>query len=572
MIKRFAAYYKPHMGIFLADLFAAFLLAVADLFYPMITRSMINEYIPDKNLRMLIIWSSVAVGLYIIKIGLNYFVNCYGHIMGVHMQADMRREVFHHLQEMPLSYFDNNKTGTIMSRIINDLFDISELAHHGPEDLFLSGVLLIGSFILMARINIWLTLIVFVSIPIFVTYSMKRRIKMNRVFKETKVEVGEVNAVLENAIGGIRVSKAYTNKEYECVRFENTNNRFVDVKSKSYKVMGEFTAITSFMTDFLNLTVMVSGGLFVYQGWIAVGDFAAFIIFVNVFMNPIRKLISFVEQYENGMTGFVRFCEIMDEPVEKEDAHAIIVGDLKGDIRFDNVSFSYSESRPVLANLNLFIPQGKRVALVGPSGSGKTTICNILPRFYEIDSGKVTIDGIDITKMTLESLRRNIGIVAQDVFLFTGTIYENIAYGKPDATQEEVEKAAERANIHEFIASLPDGYQTYIGEKGVKLSGGQKQRISIARAFLKNPPILILDEATSALDNTTEQAIQRSLEALCTGRTTLVVAHRLSTIRNADEIIVIDDEGIKEQGSHAQLMKKNGIYAELYRAQFAEKG
>lgn len=572
MIKRFAAYYKPHMGVFIADLFAALLLAVADLFYPMITRSMINEYVPNKNLRLLIIWSSVAVGIYIIKIGLNYFVNCYGHIMGVHMQADMRREVFHHLQELPFSYFDNNKTGTIMSRIINDLFDISELAHHGPEDLFLSGVLLIGSFVLMAGINIWLTLIVFASIPIFVAYSMKRRVKMNRAFKETKVEVGEVNAVLENAIGGIRVSKAYTNKEYECERFENSNNRFVDARSKSYKIMGEFTAITAFMTDFLNLTVMVSGGLFVYQGWIEVGDFAAFIIFVNVFMNPIRKLISFVEQYENGMTGFVRFCEIMDEPVEKEDAHAIIVGDLKGDIRFDNVCFSYSDSRPVLANLNLFVPRGERVALVGPSGSGKTTICNILPRFYEIDSGKVTIDGIDITKMTLESLRRNIGIVAQDVFLFTGTIYENIAYGKPDATQEEVEKAAERANIHEFITSLPDGYRTYIGEKGVKLSGGQKQRISIARAFLKNPPILILDEATSALDNATEQAIQKSLEALCAGRTTLVVAHRLSTIRNADEIIVIDDEGIKEQGSHAQLMKKNGIYAELYRAQFAGKG
>lgn len=570
MIKKFAKYYKPHLGIFIADLVAALLLAVADLFYPTITRNMLNDYIPNKNMRMLIIWSSVAVGIYIIKIGLNYFISYYGHVMGVHMQADMRREVFSHLQDLPCSYFDDNKTGTIMSRIINDLFDISELAHHGPEDLFLSVVLLVGSFVLMARINLWLTLIVFASIPFFLVYTMKRRLVMSRAFKETKVEVGEVNAVLENAVSGIRVSKAYTNKEYECERFEKSNAGFVKARTRSYKIMGEFQAITAFMSDFLNLVVMVSGGIFVYNGWINVGDFAGFIIFVNVFMNPIKRLISFVEQYQNGMTGFSRFCEIMNAPTEKEEKNARIVGKLSGNIEFRDVGFSYNGQKSVLSHFNLKIASGEKLALVGPSGAGKTTICNIIPRFYEISSGSVTIDGIDIRSMTLDSLRENIGTVAQDVFLFTGTIYENIAYGKPTATKEEVYTAAKRANIHDYIVSLPDGYSTFVGERGVKLSGGQKQRISIARAFLKNPPILILDEATSALDNATERMISRSLDELCKGRTTITVAHRLSTVKNADEIVVIDDEGIVERGDHAALMKKNGVYADLYNSQFEQ--
>lgn len=569
MIKKFAKYYKPHMRIFLADLAAALLLAVADLFYPMITRSMINDFIPNKNLRLLVLWSCVAVLIYIVKIWLNYFISYYGHVMGVHMQADMRRDVFRHLQTLPYTYFDNNKTGTIMSRIINDLFDISELAHHGPEDLFLSVVLLVSSFVLMARINVWLTLIVFASIPIFLFYTMKRRLALNRAFRETKVEVGEVNAVLENAISGIRVSKAYTNRDYECERFEQSNERFVKARSRAYKVMGEFQAVTAFMTDFLNLAVMFSGGLFVYNGWINVGDFAAFIIFVNVFMNPIKRLISFVEQYQNGMTGFVRFREIMDEKPENERSKAIIAGTLAGDIDFCDLSFAYNEQSPVLNGISLHIPKGKKVALVGPSGVGKTTLCNIIPRFYEITSGSVLIDGIDIRDMTLDSLRENIGIVAQDVFLFTGTIYENIAYGKPSASEDEVRNAAKQARIHDFIMSLPEGYNTYTGERGVKLSGGQKQRISIARAFLKNPPILIFDEATSALDNATELAIQQSLEQLCKGRTTLIVAHRLSTVKNADEIVVIDDGKIKEKGTHDELMKKNGMYAALYNSQFA---
>lgn len=568
MIKRFAAYYKPHLKIFIADLICALLLAGADLFYPMITRNMLNEYIPDRNLRLLLIWAGVLTGLYLLKIALNYFISYYGHVMGVKMQSDMRKEVFSHLQEIPFEYYDNNKTGTIMSRIVNDLFDVSELAHHGPEDLFLSAVLLIGSFVLMASINLWLALIVFASVPIFFFYTMHKRRMMSKAFKDTKVEVGEVNAILENSIAGIRVAKAYTNSEYEKNRFESGNSRFVEARSRAYKVMGEFSAVTAFMTDFLNLVVLVSGGIFVYTGMIEVGDFAAFILFVNVFMNPIKRLISFIEQYQNGMAGFSRFAEIMDEQSEKESADARDVGILKGAIDFEHVTFAYDAHAAVLNDVSLSIPQGRRVALVGPSGAGKTTICNLIPRFYDISEGKISIDGIDIADMTLESLRKNIGIVAQDVFLFTGTIFENIAYGKPSATQEEVEAAAKDANIHEFIMTLPEGYQTFIGERGVKLSGGQKQRISIARAFLKNPPILILDEATSALDNATELAIQQSLEQLCKGRTTLIVAHRLSTIKNADEIIVIDEEGIRERGNHVSLMAQNGIYTTLYNSQF----
>ncbi len=569
MIKRFAAYYKPHLRIFIADLACALALAAIDLFYPMITRNMLNEYIPQKNLRLLLIWSGIAVALYLVKLFFNYFVTYYGHVIGVNMQADMRRRVFAHLQDLPFSYYDDHKTGTIMSRVVNDLFDISELAHHGPEDLFLSAVLLVGSFILMAGINLPLTLIVFAALPVFVLYVMRKRLELSSAFKNNKVEIGEVNAALENSLSGIRVSRSYTNKTYEMDRFEERNQRFVAANKRSYKVMAHFHPVTAFMTDFLNLVVMISGGIFVFKGWISVGDFAAFIIFVNVFMNPIRRLISFVEQYQNGMAGFVRFTEIMDEQAEQETAGAITVGELKGEIALSHVTFAYDAHRNILNDLSLTIPQGRRVALVGPSGAGKTTICNIIPRFYPISGGQITIDGIDTQSMTLESLRRNIGMVAQDVFLFTGTIYENIAYGKLDATKEQIVQAAKEANIHDYIMTLPDGYQTYVGERGVKLSGGQKQRISIARAFLKDPAILILDEATSALDNATELAIQQSLDRLCKGRTTLIVAHRLSTIKNADEIIVIGDEGVLERGNHAALMAEKGIYHDLYNSQFA---
>ncbi len=568
MIKRFAAYYKPHLKIFVADLACALALAVIDLFYPMITRTMLDEYIPDKNMRLLLIWSGIAVALYLVKLFFNYFVTYYGHVMGVNMQADMRRKVFSHLQDLPFSYYDDHKTGTIMSRVVNDLFDVSELAHHGPEDLFLSAILLVGSFILMAGINLPLTLIIYAALPIFILYAMRKRIDMSAAFKNNKVEIGEVNAALENSLSGIRVSKSYTNKAHEMERFEDRNRRFVAANRRSYKVMAQFHPVTAFMTDFLNLVVMIAGGIFVFNDWITVGDFAAFIIFVNVFMNPIRKLIAFVEQYQNGMAGFVRFAELMDEEAEQEVPDAVEVGRLEGDIALESVTFAYDAHKNVLTDLSLTIPKGRRVALVGPSGAGKTTICNIIPRFYPISGGRITIDGMDTAGMTLESLRQNIGMVAQDVFLFTGTVYENIAYGKEGATREEVERAARDANIHEFILSLPEGYDTYVGERGVKLSGGQKQRISIARAFLKDPAILILDEATSALDNATELAIQQSLDRLCKGRTTLIVAHRLSTIKTADEIIVIGDEGVLERGDHAALMAEQGIYHDLYNSQF----
>ncbi len=568
LIKRFVVYYKPNMKLFGADMFCALILAICDLFYPMITRGMIDDYIPNKNIKLLVVWGVILLLIYLLKMALNYFVQYYGHIVGVRMQADMRRDVFNHLQTLPYTYFDNNKTGTIMSRIVNDLMDVTELAHHGPEDLFISVILFIGSFILLAGMNVWLTLIMFASMPVLIIFAMKKRIKMSEAFAQTRKEVGEVNANLENSISGIRVSKAFTNREYENNRFNASNSAFVRARVHAYKAMAEFTSGTSFITDFLYVIVLVSGGLFTYYGKISLGDLTAFLLFVSTFLNPIRKLIGFIEQFQNGMSGFKRFVEVLEEKPEPDADDAVAIDNVKGDIEFKKVTFSYDENSDILTELSLKIPQGKTVALVGPSGGGKTTMCNLIPRFYELNAGSITLDGHDITKVKRESLRRSIGIVAQDVFLFTGTIYDNIHYGNPNATREMVEEAAKRANIHDFIMSLPDGYNSEVGERGVKLSGGQKQRISIARVFLKNPPILILDEATSALDNATELLIQKSLEELCKGRTTLVVAHRLSTIKNADNIIVITEEGIKEQGNHEALMKLDGIYAGLYNSQF----
>ena len=457
-----------------------------------------------------------------------------------------------------------------MSRIINDLQEIAELAHHGPEDFILSCFLLIGSFILMASINIWLTLIIFAFIPFLVFFAARKRLKMSAAFTKAREEVGEVNATLENSIAGIRVAKAFENSEYESRKFHTFNQRFVEAKARSYHAMAEFFSGNGFIIDLLNVVILIAGGIFTYNGWIDYADFASFIIFVNIFMNPIRNLINLIEQLQDGMSGFTRFCELMDTPVEEDAPDAEELTSVEGKIDFDGVSFAYEDSaEDVLRGVDLHIEPGKTIALVGPSGAGKTTICHILPRFYDIKAGTISVDGHDITQVTRSSLRRNIGIVTQDVFLFTGTIFENIAYGKEGATREEVIRAAKLANIHDFVESLPDGYETFVGERGVKLSGGQKQRISIARVFLKDPAILILDEATSALDNATEIMIQKSLEMLCKGRTTIVVAHRLSTVKNADEIVVITDEGIKERGSHSALLSEGGIYASLYQSQFA---
>ncbi len=549
-------------------MFCSLVVAVCDLFLPVVSRSIIDDYIPDKNIRMIFIWLGVLVGIYTVKMVAAYCVQYYGHMVGVRMQYQMRNEVFSHMQKLPFSYFDDHKTGTIMSRIINDLMDVSELAHHGPENLFISGILLIGSFIMMARVNIWLTLIIFASMPALIAFAMWKRVKMSKAFAEMREQVGEVNATLENSISGIRVSKAFNNSAYELDHFRKNNDKFVEARRLSYKAMAEFSSGSDYIIDLLNVIAIVSSGFCAIKGYITPGEFALFMLFANVFINPIKKLIAFIEQLQSGMTGFERFTAILDTEPEKDADGALTLQNVKGDVEFDNVNFDYGNGQTVLDGISLHIPAGKTVAFVGPSGGGKTTVCNLIPRFYEIRSGSIKVDGHDIRELTRSSLRENIGMVSQDVFLFTGTVYENILYGKPTATREEVIEAAKRANIDEFITSLPDGYDTYVGERGVKLSGGQKQRISIARVFLKNPPLLILDEATSALDNATELQIQDALSKLSAGRTTLIVAHRLTTIRGADEIIVMDDEGIKERGTHKELLSKNGIYADLYNSQF----
>ncbi len=565
MIKEFVKYYKPHKKLFAIDMFCAFLVSICDLFYPMITRNIINDYVPNQNLRLLVVWSITLIFIYALKLVLNYFIQYWGHVVGVRMQADMRKKIFKHLQKLPFNYFDNNKTGVIMSRIMNDLMEISELAHHGPEDLFISLIMLIGSFIVLCTINIPLTLITFAFIPVLIWYAIKKRIKMNDAFKKTRIEIGDVNASLENSIAGVRVSRAFTNTKYEIDKFQVGNNKFRKAREYAYKAMAEFYSGMFFIVDILNLIVLSIGGFFTFKGYITIGDYVAYLLYIKLFMDPIKRLINFVEQLQSGMTGFERFQELMAEQEEEDSDKVIEMGTVDGNIEFKGVSFKYDdEETHVLQDLNLNIKSGQTVALVGPSGGGKTTLCHLVPRFYELDGGIIKIDGVDITTVNRESLRKNIGIVQQDVFLFTGTILENILYGNPEASEEEVVEAARRANIHEFIINLPDGYNTYIGEKGLKLSGGQKQRLSIARVFLKNPKILILDEATSALDNTTEMIIQKSLEELTIGRTTLIVAHRLSTIKNADEIVVLTPEGIAEKGTHKELIKNDGIYASLY--------
>ena len=549
----------------------AFIISVFNLVYPFITKEIINNYVPNKFLYLLLAAAGLLLGLYVIKAALNYVLQYWGHLVGVRMQADMRSELFNHLQKLPFSYFDDNKTGVIMSRMTNDLFEISELAHHGPEDVFLSLVTLIGAFVMLCFINVYLALIVFAVVPFGVLVSVLLRRRMKRAFKEVRVVQGEINADIESAVSGMRVSRAYSAQAHEEEKFGAGNARFVKAKSRQYKVMGEFHSSMTFFMDFLYFAVLLSGGLFFYYDFIDAGEFAAFVLYVTTLITPIRTLINIFEQIQEGMTGFKRFCEIMDVPEEEDAPEAILPERLAGDIEFDGVSFSYKndgDEKEVISDFSMRIPAGKTVALVGPSGGGKTTICHLIPRFYEIDGGKITVDGYDIRNLQRSALRKNIGIVQQDVYLFNGTIRENIAYGNFDAAEEEIIEAAKKANIHDYIISLPHGYDTNVGERGVKLSGGQKQRVSIARAFLKNPPILILDEATSALDNATETLIQGALEKLSEGRTTLVVAHRLSTVKNSDEIIVMTAEGIKERGTHEELLALGGAYEKLYKYQF----
>lgn len=570
MLKRFVAYYKPHKRLFLIDMFFAFMISIFDLIFPVFTRRMVNEIIPNGRMDLLLRWSIIMVILFGLRYISQFIVSYWGHLLGVRIEHDMRRDIFSHLQTLPFSYFDNTKTGHIMSRIINDLRDITELAHHGPEDLFISLVMLLGSFIVLITIEWRLTLILFAFVPIMIFFAISKRNKMEESFRQVRKKIANVNSQLENSISGVRVAKSFTNEEYEIDKFNEGNRAFSEARKQSYKVMAEFISGIGVMSNILNLLVISVGGYFVYNKVIDLGDLFAYTLYVNFFMQPIRRLTEFTQQLQDGMTGFERFTEIMDiEPDIVDKDNAVELENVKGKIDFHNVSFSYDNGDgTVLANLNLSIDPGKTVALVGPSGAGKTTLCHLIPRFYDIKEGEIQLDGIDIKDIKLKSLRKNIGLVQQDVFLFTGSIKENIMYGKPDSTDEEIIEAAKKARIHDFIMTLPNRYNTYVGEKGVMLSGGQKQRISIARLFLKNPPLLILDEATSALDNETEIMIQKSLEDLSKGRTTLVIAHRLSTIKNADEILVLTSEGIVEKGNHEKLLADDKLYSKLYKSQF----
>ena len=572
MLKRFISYYKPHKKMLALDMLASLLISIIGMVYPIVTNRMLNIYIPQKMYTTIVISGVIVLVLYVIRMLMRYFVQYYGHMIGVKMQSRMRQDLFAHLEKLPFSFYDDHETGRIMTRITSDLFEVCELAHHGPENLLISSVMILLSFGYLLSIEPILTLIVFACVPILVAVTMHYRKEMRRAFDARRKSNATINAAVESSVTGIRVTKAYTNAEMEVEKFERGDREFVNASRAAYHAMARFSSSTAFVTDVFNVIILIAGGLFLYSGRISFGDYSTFIVSVNLFINPVNTLINFMEQYQNGVSGFRRFLEIMDEKPETDAPDAQELKDVQGKIEFRHVNYAYNDSHAILKDVSLTIDKGCKLALVGPSGGGKTTLCHLLPNFYKLgeNDGSILIDGKDIRKLTLESVRRNIGIVQQDVFLFVGSIRDNILYGRPDATFEEVQEAAKRANIHDYIMSLENGYDTQIGERGVKLSGGQKQRLSIARVFLKDPAILILDEATSALDNTTEVLIQQALDELCKGRTTLVVAHRLSTIRNADEIAVVIDGQVKEQGTHDELIALDGTYKKLYSLQFRE--
>lgn len=571
MLKRFLSYYKPHKKIFILDMLAALTMSVIGIFYPIITRRLLNDFMPNKKYTEIIVCGSLLLIVYLMRMGLSYFVQYQGHMMGVKMQEKMRSDLFSHIEKLPVSFFDNNETGKIMTRMTSDLFDIVELAHHGPENVLITSSSIIISFAYLMSINIPLSLILLACVPILVFISSVLRKKMRDAFKKRRESNAIINASLESSITGIRVTKAFTNHDKEIEKFDVGNVEFVENSRKAYKAMGQFHSSTTFVTDVFNVILLIGGGFLLLTDANRFGDYSAFLAAINLFINPVNTLIRFMESFQNGVTGFERFIEILDTPVEEDKPDAIEIPNVEGVIEFKNVTYGYGDGDNVLKNVSLKIEKGQTFALVGPSGGGKTTICHLIPHFYDVREGEILIDGVNINNITRESLRKNIGIVQQDVYLFNSSIRDNILYGRLDATEEEVIEAAKRANIHDYVMTLPNGYDTVIGERGVKLSGGQKQRLSIARVFLKNPAILILDEATSALDNATEIMIQQALDELCKGRTTLVVAHRLSTIKNANEIAVVSGGEICEQGTHTELVEQGGIYAMLHKQQFREE-
>ena len=565
--KRLLSYYKPFKGILFADLFFAFLGAAVTLVIPLIVRYITSDIIYRENpLDMVWKLAFVMIGLVLIECYSNYFIAYHGHVMGAKIEYNMRNEIFSHYQKLSFSFYDNHKVGHLMSRISNDLFEITELLHHGPEDIIISIIKFVGSFVILININTTLTLLTFVCIPVIFVYAFVLNRKMKQAFRENRNKISDINSQGEDNLSGIRVVKSFANEDIEMDKFREGNGRFLSSKKNSYRYMGIYHSGLGAMISLVTVVVVTGGTMLLTNGTVAIADLIAFLLYINNFTEPVRKLINFTEQFQNGYSGFERFLEIMNvEPDIKDKEDAVSVNRLEGNIDFNQVDFKYEETtKPVLQNVNLHINKGEYIALVGSSGAGKTTVCSLIPRFYEVSSGSVCIDGTDIRDMKLHDLRSNIGIVQQDVYLFVGTIMDNIRYGKPDATEEEIIAAAKEANAHDFIMELPDGYDTDIGQRGVKLSGGQKQRISIARVFLKNPPILIFDEATSALDNESEKVVQESLEKLAKNRTTFVIAHRLTTIQNAKRILVLTENGIEEEGTHEELLMQGGIYEKLY--------
>ena len=570
--KNFARYYKPYLGSFAADMFFAILGAAVTLIIPMVVRYITGTVIyeePDKAMKDIAVLAVVMIALVAVEFVCNYFIATVGHNMGAKMETDMRTEIFDHYQKLSFSFFDNQKVGQLMSRVTNDLFDISELFHHGPEDVVISLIKFIGTMVILLNIHSGLALCAAAILPFMLVFAYVYNGKLKRAFKRNRDRIADINAQLEDSLSGVRVVKSFGNEAAEMGKFQSGNNAFLESKKSAYKIMGIYNSGMGVFTTLVTIVVVVAGAVFLTNKTLEVADLVTFMLYINNFTDPIKRLVSFTEQFQNGASGYELFLEIMNvEPDIVDDKHAVDVGTLQGDISFKNVMFHYVDTDTnVLSNLTLDIKAGEYVALVGSSGAGKTTMCSLIPRFYDVTSGEIDIDGMDIRKMTQKSLRRNIGIVQQDVYLFAGTVKDNIRYGKPDATDEEIIAAAKNANAHEFIMQLPDGYNTDIGQRGVKLSGGQKQRLSLARVFLKNPPILIFDEATSALDNESEKIVQDSLEHLAKNRTTLVIAHRLSTIRNAKRILVLTEDGIAEEGTHDELMAKNGVYANFYHIQ-----